>query len=96
MPVTLHDNPTLSRFELDDDGVLAVANYRLADNVMTLTHTEVLPQARGHGLATQLVAGVLEAARARRLKVVAGCSFVRDFLVKHPEYHDLAPGAHPD
>jgi predicted GNAT family acetyltransferase len=86
MPATLHDNPTLSRFEMDDDGILAVANYRLADNVMTLTHTEVPPQARGHGLV----------ARARRLKVVAGCSFVRDFLAKHPEYHDLAPEAHLD
>lgn len=27
MPATLHDNPTLSRFEMDDDGILAVANY---------------------------------------------------------------------
>jgi uncharacterized protein len=89
MPATLHDNPALSRFEMDDDGVLAVVNYRLADNLMMLTHTEVPPQARGHGLASRLVAGVLEAASARHLKVVAGCSFVRDFLTKHPEYHDL-------
>jgi len=46
MSATLHDNPELSRFEMDDDGVLAVANYRLADNLMTFTHTEVPPQAR--------------------------------------------------
>jgi len=50
MPATLHDNPTLSRFEMDDDGILAVANYRLADNVMTLTHTEVPPQPAGMAL----------------------------------------------
>jgi hypothetical protein len=37
MPATLHDNPELSRFEMDDDGVLAVANYRLADNLITFT-----------------------------------------------------------
>jgi len=43
MPATLHDNPELSRFEMDDDGVLAVANYRLADNLITFTHTEVPP-----------------------------------------------------
>jgi len=52
----------------------------------------VPPQARGHGLATRLIAGALETARARGLKVVAHCSFVRDFLAKRPtEYHDLMP-----
>jgi uncharacterized protein len=91
MPATLHDNPKLSRFEMDDDGVLAVANYRLADHLMTFTHTEVPPQARGHGLASRLIAGALETARTRGLKVVAQCSFVPDFLTKYPEYHDLTP-----
>jgi uncharacterized protein len=91
MPAILHDNPELSRFEMDDDGTLAVANYRLAGNVITFTHTEVPPQARGHGLASRLIAGALEAARARELKVIAHCSFVSDFLAKHPEYHDLTP-----
>jgi predicted GNAT family acetyltransferase len=91
MPVTLHDNPTPSRFETNDDGVLAVANYRLADKLITFTRTEVPPQARGHGVASRLIAGALETARTRGLKVVAGCSFVRDFLAKHPEYHDLLP-----
>jgi hypothetical protein len=37
--------PELSRFEMDDDGVLAVVNYRLADHLITFTHTEVPPQA---------------------------------------------------
>ena len=60
MPATLHDNPELSRFEMDDDGVLAVANYRLADDLITFTHTEVPTQARGHGRASRLIAGALE------------------------------------
>ena len=89
MSASLHDNPELSRFEMDEDGILAGANYRLAGNVITFTHTEVLPQARGHGLASRLIAGALEAVRARGLKVIAHCSFVRGFLAKHPEYHDL-------
>ena len=46
MPATLHDDRELSRFEMDDDGILAVANYRLAGNPITFTHTEVPPQAR--------------------------------------------------
>ena len=91
MPASLHDNPSLSRFEMDYDGILAVANYRLVGNVITFTHTEVPPPARGHGLASQLIAGALDAVRARGFKVVAHCSFVQDFLAKHPEYHDLMP-----
>ncbi len=86
------DNRALSRFELDDDGVMAVANYRLAEGVITFTHTEVPPQARGEGLASRLIAGALESARARELKVVAQCSFVQDYLTKHPEFHDLVAG----
>jgi predicted GNAT family acetyltransferase len=89
MPATFQDNRALSRFELDDDGVMAVANYRLGEGIITFTHTEVPPQARGEGIASRLIAGALESARARELKVVAQCSFVRDYLTKHPEFHDL-------
>jgi uncharacterized protein len=49
MSASLHDNLELSRFEMNDDGILAVANYRLAGNVITFTHTEVLPQAAATG-----------------------------------------------
>jgi uncharacterized protein len=89
MPSTVRDNTALSRFELDAGGATAVANYTLAGGVITLTHTETPPQARGRGIASQLVKGALEAVRARGLKVVARCSFVRAYLAKHPEFHDL-------
>jgi predicted GNAT family acetyltransferase len=35
------------------------------------------------------VAGALELIRADGHKVIAGCSFVVDYLRKHPEYGDL-------
>jgi len=89
MPAAVRDNPALSRFELDANGVTAVANYKIADGVITFTHTEVPPQARGGGTASRLIVGALEAARARGLKVVAHCSFVRAYLAKHPEFQDL-------
>ncbi len=85
----VRDNPALSRFELDADGVTAVANYRLAGGVMTFTHTEVPPHARGAGIASRLIAGALAAARARELKVVAQCSFVSAYIERHPEFRDL-------
>ncbi len=89
MPDAIRDNPTLSRFELDAEGVTAVANYWIAGNVITFTHTEVPQQARRSGIASRLVAGALQAARARKLKIVARCSFVSAYLAKHPEFEDL-------
>src|ERR1017187_7311331 len=79
----------LSRFELDADGVMAVSYYRLAGDVMTFTHTEVPPEARGAGIASRLIAGALEAARARGLKIVVRWPFVSAYLAKHPEFNDL-------
>jgi uncharacterized protein len=89
MAAEVRDNPALSRFELDVNGVTAVANYQLQGGVMTLTHTEVPPQARHGGIASQLIAGALQAARARGLKIVPRCSFVKAYVDQHPEVRDL-------
>ena len=89
MTSPIRDITALSRFELDDGGVTAVLNYKLAGDVITFEHTETPVAARGRGLASRLVQGALEAARARRLKVVPRCSFVRAFLAKHPDFRDI-------
>ena len=85
----VRDNTALSRFELDADDVTAVANYRLAGNVMTITHTEVPPHARNRGIASRLIEGMLAEARARGLKIVSLCPFVGAYFSKHPEDKDL-------
>jgi uncharacterized protein len=89
MVSAVRDNNALSRFELDADGITALANYQVAGKVMTFTHTEVPPQARREGIASRLIEGALKAVRARGLKIVPRCSFVRAYLGKHPEDSDL-------
>lgn len=89
MPSTVRQNTTLSRFELDADGTTAIVNYRLSGGVLTFTHTEVASRLRGRGIASRLVRGALEAARAQGLKVVPRCSFVGAYLAHHPEFSDL-------
>jgi uncharacterized protein len=89
MVSAVRDNTTLSRFELDAAGVTAFMNYRLAGNVISLDHTETPVEARGRGIASLLVKGVLQTVRARGLKIVPRCPFVRAYFSKHPEFSDL-------
>ena len=85
----VRDNTALSRFELDAGGVTAFVTYRLGNGVITLRHTETPPQARGKGIASKLIEGTLAIVRARGLKVIPGCDFVRAYVAKHPEDRDL-------
>lgn len=84
----VRDNKSLSRFELDVEGAVAFADYRLAPGTVIITHTETPCALRGRGIASQLVQGALERIRDDGLKVVAGCSFVVDYLRKHPQIGD--------
>jgi hypothetical protein len=86
---SVRDNTAQSRFELDVEGSTAFANYRLTPQAVIITHTETPRALRGRGVATDLVAGALQIIRADGRKVVAGCSFVADYLHKHPEFADL-------
>lgn len=86
---TVRDNKSRQRFELDVEGAMAFANYRLAQDKVIITHTETPLALRGRGIASRLVKGALEMIRADGLKVIAGCGFVVDYLEKHLEYSDI-------
>ena len=85
----VRDNKTQNRFELDVDGAVAFANYRITPSAVIITHTETPRALRGHGIASELVRGALELIRADGRKVIAGCGFVVDYLERHPEDADL-------
>jgi predicted GNAT family acetyltransferase len=86
----VRDNTSLNRFELDVEGAVAFANYRLTPRAVIITHTETPRALRGRGIASELVSGALALIRADGRKVIAGCGFVADYLRKHPEFADLA------
>jgi predicted GNAT family acetyltransferase len=85
----VRDNKAQNRFELDVEGEVAFANYRLTPSAIIITHTETPRSLRGRGIASELVKGALQLIRADGRKVVAGCSFVVDYLAKHSEAADL-------
>jgi uncharacterized protein len=89
MSPVIRQNTALSRFELDVEGDIAFANYRLTDGVAAITYVEVPRSLRQRGVGSQLMLGLLEAARTQGLKVRPLCSFARFVVAQHPELHDL-------
>ena len=85
----LRQNTARNRYEFDIEGGEALAFYRLANGLMTFTHTEVPAQLRGRGLGSQMMRAVLEDVRAQGLKVIPRCPFVGDYIDRHPEFADL-------
>lgn len=89
MTDTVRDNPARHRFELQTTAGLAIANYRRDDLTITITHTEVPRAVEGRGVGSALVKGMLDNIRREGRKVVPLCSFVRAYINRHPDYHDL-------
>jgi predicted GNAT family acetyltransferase len=88
-PNPVRHNAALHRFEMDTLAGVAVADYRLSGNVITMHHTEVPLSLRGRGYGYHLVRGALEEVRLRNLKVVPQCWFVRQVIGRSPEFQDL-------
>lgn len=84
----LHE-PAAQRFVALLKGQESVLDYRLADGVMTITHTGVPPSLRGHGVAADLTRFALDTARKHEWKVVPVCSYAQHFVSTHSEYSDL-------
>ncbi|CAN5914104.1 GNAT family N-acetyltransferase [soil metagenome] len=83
--------PDRGRFQAVVDGQTCVADYRLSNGVMAITHTEVAPQLEGQGIAGQLVQAVLDHAQANGLKVSPLCSYARVYMRRHPQTQALLP-----
>ncbi|HEY9898674.1 MAG TPA: GNAT family N-acetyltransferase [Pantanalinema sp.] len=87
--VTPSDNAEHSRFEVEVDGHLAVAEYRLVPEGIEFTHTVVPEQLEGRGIGSALARAGLDSARAKGLEVVPTCEFFQGYIKRHPAYHDL-------
>jgi predicted GNAT family acetyltransferase len=85
-------NPASSRYETEVDGHLAVVDYTLEGDRMTLTRTFVPPELRGRGVAELLVRAALETARAKGLRIVPQCSYVARFIERNAGYQTLLVG----
>lgn len=89
--MAVRDEPDHSRFVATgaDGSVVGFAAYRLGDQRITFTHTEVAPEMEGQGVGGALVQHALDDARRRGLQVEALCPYVRSWIDRHPDYSDL-------
>jgi predicted GNAT family acetyltransferase len=85
----VRNNEARHQYELEVDGQLALAAYRLRDGRITFTHTEVPDALAGQGVGKRLVKAALDDVRERGLKVVPACPFVKHYVDTHPEEQDL-------
>lgn len=85
----VRNNEAAHRYELEVDGQLAIAEYRLRPGRISFTHTEVPDALEGRGIGKRLVKAALDDARAQGLKVVPICPFVKHYIESHPEEKDL-------
>ncbi len=83
------DNPARSRFELEEAGHVAFADYRRQAQVLVIPHVESPIALRGKGTAGRLMEGVLAIVRARGEKVVPVCSYAAAYIRQHHEHQDL-------
>lgn len=90
MNIVVADAPDEHRYEARDGETLAgLAAYRLSDNQIVLTHTEVEPDYEGKGVGSRLARAALDDARGRGLGVVPVCPFIKGWIDRHPDYADL-------
>ena len=89
MDVRVEHDCAARRFHALVDGHRAEVDYRLADGVMTITHTGVPSAIEGRGVAGELIRTAVDTARIEGWKVDPQCAYAADWLRRHEDYADL-------
>jgi uncharacterized protein len=91
MAETVRHVPEQFRYLFERDGeVIGLTSYRNVDGQVLITHTEIQPILRGHGLGGEMVRQVLDELRTSTDEpIVPVCPFVDRWIADHEEYQDL-------
>jgi len=87
--VTIEHEPANQRLVTRVDGREAWLEYRLQDDVMVITHTQVPLEIGGRGIASQLVGEAFEQARRFGWMVNPQCSYAAAWAERHREVAEL-------
>jgi predicted GNAT family acetyltransferase len=83
------DNTAEHRFELEENGLKAWAEYRVRDGKYVLPHVEADLPLRGTGAAGRLMQQIVDHARSHQLVLEPRCSYARAWFQRHPEAQDV-------
>jgi predicted GNAT family acetyltransferase len=83
------DNKGQSRFELEENGHLAWAEYRIRDGKYIIPHVEAELPLRGTGAAGRLMQQIVDYAREQKLVLVPRCPYAQAWFERHPEAEDV-------
>ena len=89
MTDTFRHNPELSRYELEVDGLLAVADYQRAGHRLVIPHVEADMALRGTGAAGRLMQQIIALAREKNLQLVPRCGYAVAWFKRHPDDADV-------
>ncbi len=87
----VRNEPDNGRYLLiEEDEQIGLTEYRIDDGAIVFTHTEIDPNIREHGLASDLVRQALDDVRVSSdRRVVAQCPYVKHWIDEHAAYQDL-------
>ena len=73
------NNTSQSRYELEVEGQLAIADYQLTGNRLSIMRVFVPETLRGRGVAADVMDGVVADAKKRGLEIVPVCSYAQSY-----------------
>ena len=83
------DNKDRNRFELEENGQTAFANYQRNGLHVVIPHVEAPPALRGSGTAGRLMDGIVSLARADGFKITPTCSYAAIWFRRHGDAKDV-------
>lgn len=89
MDTNFRQNIETSRFEWQQEGHIAFANYSVVGNILYVKYVEAPPALRGTGAASKLMEQIAQYAEKNELKIQPICSYAVSWIQKHTEYHSL-------
>jgi predicted GNAT family acetyltransferase len=85
----LRNNRDQSRYEMEENGLVSYADYRLQGDRLFVDYVFAPPALRGSGAAGRLMSAIAANAREKGLKITPICGYASAWLRRSYEYRDL-------
>ena len=85
----MKNNSSLSRYEMEIDGHVAYANYRIDGEIINIDYVFAPEELRGSRAAGKLMEEIARMARDKKMKILPICGYASVWLRRSKEYRDL-------